>query len=322
MKLRSTIVVSAVATVAVAMSPSAGATLLSTLDASAIIQSTGTDTDIGFLTAFIGFQPGQTLNYSSTSTTTAWSGNLSGAYLGTSLSVAYTGNLSAYPSGAVTWTSMGAYGTESWNGSGDAIVVDTSPTTFQVTFADSLAVGSDTASLNYVIPGTILSDGTIMYGDPTNEEVGTGTGTLNGMALRGACYSYKDAAMKILSDFAFVFDKTCQEFGNENNNRYVKDIGGNGKTLALNGTIETIPEPSSFLLLVVGLLGLASGCRYRPVRYQRLSPRPLVSGRPDKRHRGKHPPEPIVEGGHGAPSLGEHIHQRHATENFGFRCPA
>ena len=46
------------------------------------------------------------------------------------------------------------------------------------------------------------------------------------------------------------------------NNRYVKDIGSGGNVLALSGTIETIPEPSSLLLLIVSLLSLAGGCRY------------------------------------------------------------
>ena len=222
MKGRSTLVVSVVVSAAAAGSiatpPSAKATLINTLEASAIIQSTVTDTDTGFLSEFIGFGSGQTLNYSSTSTTTAWSGTLSGAYLGTSLSVTYAGDLTAYPPGPVTWTSMGSYGAENWRGSGNATIVDTSSTTFEVMFADSLAVGNNTGSINYAIPGTVLPDGTVMYGDLTNDEVGTGTITVDGMALAGACYSYKDAAMKVVSDFAILLPsgKTCQEFGNEN----------------------------------------------------------------------------------------------------------
>ena len=49
---------------------------------------------------------------------------------------------------------------------------------------------------------------------------------------------------------------SCQDFGNMNNNRYVKDLGAAGTLLALNGTIITIPEPATVALLTLGLVGL------------------------------------------------------------------
>lgn len=116
-------------------------------------------------------------------------------------------------------------------------------------FTDSLTVGSNTASLDYTIPGTVLADGTVVFGSAAGDEVGTGTGLVNGMALANRCFSYSDAAMTMRSDIVYrPDDQACDDgkIGNE----YVKENGG----LVLTGTISTaIPEPSSILLVSVGL---------------------------------------------------------------------
>lgn len=232
---------------ALALGPadSARAALLTAPDASRMIQSTTTDTDFEFLNDFVGWQVGQTVNYNSSTSATTWTGALSGSYLGVPLNVAYSGDLSAYPPGPVTWTDAGSYGIASWTGSGSATITDTSPTTFQVVFTDSLTVGGNTASLDYTIPGTVLAGGTIVFGSAAGDEVGAGTGMINGMALANRCYSYKDAAMTIQSDIVIrPDDKACDDFHTDDN-IYVKDNGG----LLLTGTISTtIPEPSSILL--------------------------------------------------------------------------
>src|ERR1700685_1846986 len=101
------------------------AAILSLTDASAIVQSTVTDTDTVFLSGLFGFQSGQTINFSSSSNSAAWSGSLSGTYLGTGLSVSYLGNLSGYPSGALTWTGTGTYGANAWTGSGSMTIAET-----------------------------------------------------------------------------------------------------------------------------------------------------------------------------------------------------
>ena len=99
--MRSFIQRTIMATLLLVVLPPAGqshAGLLSPLDASALVQSTASDTDALLLSAFVGFQPGQTLNYNATSTSTTWSGSLSGRYLGTGLSLSYAGDLSGYSS--------------------------------------------------------------------------------------------------------------------------------------------------------------------------------------------------------------------------------
>ena len=233
-----------------------GGPLVGTLDASVLIQSTATDTDFALLTQFFGLAPNQTLVYSSSSTTTAWSGTLTGLYLGTSLTINYiNGNISAYSPGPVTWDTTGNYGSLVWSGTGSATITDTSATTFRVAFNDSVELGSNTASLNKVIQGTVLPDGTIMYGDPTNPEVAaTGSGMVNGTPLDACYFSYKKQTDVVNSDVIFTPDDKPPESPEKLENSYVeKNPDG---FLFLSGTITSpVPEPSSLLLLVSGLVG-------------------------------------------------------------------
>jgi hypothetical protein len=238
----------------------ARADLLSAFEASALIQSTASDTDVRLLSQFALFRPGRALDYSSTSTTTAWTGTLSGSPLGAALNVAYSGDLSNYPSGAITWTSTGTFGGASWSGSGAATITDTSSTTFQVSFASSLAIGSNTASINYVIPGTVLADGTNMFGDPSHGEVGTGTVTLDGVLYSDLIlFSYRmeggfgpDSPRRlVISDIFGVPIHGGVDLLNKN---VVIPIPFTSM-FSMTGTVTSVPEPSSLLLLTCGLLG-------------------------------------------------------------------
>jgi hypothetical protein len=179
---RSRLTLWSILVVSVAGTP-ARASLINAMDASAMIQSTSTDLDFGFLTEFFGFHGGEIVNYNSTSIVSAtWAGTLAGTYLGTGLSVAYTGDVSAYPSGPITWTDAGTYGAQGWSGSGSATITDVSATIFQVAVVDTLTIGSHVASVSGVIPGTVLSDGTIMFGDPANPEAGPVPAIIDGLA--------------------------------------------------------------------------------------------------------------------------------------------
>jgi len=216
-----------------------------------MIQSTATDTDFLFLTDFAGYQAGQTVAYRSSTSSAGWTGMLSGSYLGMPLSVGYSGDLTAYPPGPVTWTDSGTYGAWVWTGSGSATITDTGPASFQLAISDSLMVGSNMAALAYTIPGTVLADGTILFGSAGGDEVGSGTGTINGLALANTCYSYRDAAMTMRSDIVIrPDDKPCDDYHTADN-QYVRD------NTILVGTISTVvPEPPPIFLLGAGLAGV------------------------------------------------------------------
>src|SRR5262249_29246800 len=151
--------------VAHSTTPTTRAGLLDSYDASTLVQSTATDADAMLLGQIYGFQGDQTFTYSSTADATMWSGSLTGTYLGTSLNLSYAGDLTNYAStGAVTWTSSGTYGGQGWSGSGSATISDATSTTFQVSLLYSLTAGGNSASIDYVIPGTVAPDGTVMFG--------------------------------------------------------------------------------------------------------------------------------------------------------------
>lgn len=230
-----------------AVVPAVKAGLLSTLEASDIIQSTVADTDVFLLGGFFGFAGGQTEIYNSTPAASSWSSSLTGAYKGTGLSVSYTGDLSGYPSGPVTWSATGSYGALAWTGSGSASITDTSASTFQVTFADSVAVGSHTASISATIPGTVLPDGSIMYGNSLNPEAGPFVATIDGVN-NGIYYSYHQLnATSIKSDWLWAPPGQNPPFPGGYDN-WVGPFNA-----AFTGTVGTAPEPSS-------ILGLCAAC--------------------------------------------------------------
>jgi PEP-CTERM motif-containing protein len=239
--------------VAPGMIPAARAGLLSPSEAAVLIQSTASDTDAMLLSLFYGFQAGQPLNYSSSLTTTAWSGTLSGTYIGTGLSLTYLGDLSNYPSGPVTWTSSGSYGSQSWSGSGSATIADTSSTTFQVGFVYAMTVGSNSASISYQIPGTVTSNGTIMYGDPGNGAVGTGSLTLNGvLGQNELSYSYLEIPDPHVWSRITRSDRPGVHWVNSLD---IDAVTGAASGIII-GPLKDTPEPSSLLLMGFGLLGL------------------------------------------------------------------
>ena len=230
------------------------AAILSLTDASAIVQSTVTDTDTVFLSGLFGFQSGQTINFSSSSNSAAWSGSLSGTYLGTGLSVSYLGNLSGYPSGALTWTGTGTYGANAWTGSGSMTIAETSSTTFQVTLAESLDIGGSTASLNSVIPGTVLPDGDIVYGDSSDSEVGSGTALLDGVRKYDVYYSYRKEDHRLVQSDIVLVRKgrpLPPPPPGWRNIYLVKPISDD--LFDITGKITSTPEPSNWGIVFGGL---------------------------------------------------------------------
>jgi hypothetical protein len=258
-KLISRAVTGTVLLIAANASPRAWANLLSPLEASALIQSTVSDADVEFLSQLTPLASGHSLAYTSNSTMTSWSGTLSGNFFGSAVNVSYLGDLSGYPSGAVTWTSTGTYGSAAWTGSGAASITDTSATTFQMTLTSALAFGGNTASLDYTIPGTVLPDGTFMIGDASHPEAGSGTVTLNGFSsLTLILFSFRtEGSFQPGSPKTVVFSDINHQSPNGFDlfNNLDLTISIPVPNLFTSGTIN-VPEPPSVQLLALGLLGL------------------------------------------------------------------
>jgi hypothetical protein len=138
------------------------AATLTSQDAAVIAQSTFMDSDLFLLGDFVGFQAGQSFTYDGSGSATGWTATLTGAYVGTPLSVTYSGDSSAFPGGAITWSSVGSFGAKGWSSSGSALVTSTD-TTFQVRFADTLTVGAQGGAIAATIDGVIDPDSTLRY---------------------------------------------------------------------------------------------------------------------------------------------------------------
>jgi len=156
----------------------------------------------------------------------------------------------------VTWTSTGTYGTQTWSGSGNATITDLTTTTFQVAFSDSVKVGNNTGSINYVIPGTVLSNGSVMYGSPSTPDVGTGTAILNGVTYTNVSYfSYLRFWPYIICDYNgnYPFPPWIPS------DNYYKTTSAavDSADFALTGYITSVPEPSGLLLLGGSLFGVS-----------------------------------------------------------------
>jgi hypothetical protein len=137
-----------------------------------LLSNTSPELDFYALTLLAGSSMTDVLNTSSTDTTTGFTATLAGTYLGQALSATYTGNSTAFPGGAITWTSTGSYGVQAWTSRGNATFTFPSASTFQVAYSSSLAIGSNTVLTNLTISGA--DDGTsLFYTDST------GTMTVN-----------------------------------------------------------------------------------------------------------------------------------------------
>jgi hypothetical protein len=254
----------AVICVAYQAAPQANAGLLDNYNASVLVQTTATDADALLLGQIYGFQPKQTLNYLSTGDSTSWSGSLSGTYAGTALSLSYSGDLSNYPAGAITWASTGNYGADAWSGTGSATITDLTATTFQVTLAYAMTAGGNSASIDYVIPGTVGADGSIMYGSPGNDDAGTGTLTVNGVPFLNLVewsYIYPKKGKPIRDDIKILgrwFSFSSHE-----------DDPLGGRSGGLIGTISTVPEPDTGMLAGLALLSAAAFSASRKLGFGR-----------------------------------------------------
>jgi hypothetical protein len=139
---------------------------------SVMTQSTATDTDTALLWLLAGapYTQPQTINYNSSATASSWTGTLSGNYIGQALNLTYLGTIN----NTLSWNTAGSIGSSIVTGNGAISISYPTSSTFNLAFSDSLGYGGNTYTLNTSIPGSILSDGTIMFGSPGNEEVGNG----------------------------------------------------------------------------------------------------------------------------------------------------
>jgi hypothetical protein len=234
---------------ALALSPPvARAQFLTPQEAGAILQSTISDTEFTLLELFVGFT-GQSLFYSGLSTATAWSGLLTGTYAGSSVSATYLGDVSAFPGGAITWTTSGTYGASPWTGSGNALITG-GQGAYQILFQHTFAVAGHTGSANWLIDLAVTSTGA--------EFVGASGPLLADAADEEGVPSYLQVGRKFVSDVTFPDSKPHKKTKTVNRGTKENTTGGG---LQVTATISAVPEPSSAILLGSALLVGAAAAR-------------------------------------------------------------
>jgi hypothetical protein len=232
-----------------------------TLEVAQALNAAIPDGDFSALTEFVGHVPGESLDYGFSADLAGWSATLSGQYLGVDLNVTYAGDLSAYPSGPVTWTSTGTYGSAAWNGGGSAMVTDTAEGFLIDNIDTMLIVGADVSQTTGYIPvswqapfQTTFVNSLGLFTAPGIAQSVTWTKG-DGIVMIGGVPKYVT-----YSDFHYKDPANPDDPGILRIYDYLKENGDwapLNNAIGMDGWIRTaVPEPGSLAFLMFGVLGM------------------------------------------------------------------
>ncbi len=221
-----------------------------------VLNNTIPDNDFYALNQFEGTSMTDVLSTNSTNTTTGFTQTMTGSFLGQTLSVTYSGDSSAFPGGAITWTSTGSYGSQAWNSFGEATFTFPTSTSFQVAYDSTLAIGTNTMVTNVTISGA--DNGSTLFYTGTS-----GTLTENGVSMPAPLYGMvvplnpkrfePDEDYIVVDGRIYICSDTEIEDIIEDPELEIDD----------EGEIYNCPEPSSLVLAGLGVLGVLAGCAFR-----------------------------------------------------------
>ncbi len=223
-----------------------------------ILSNTIPDLDLFLLSQFVGFLPGQTLSYGATVSPTGFSEQVTGAYGASNLAVAYTATVDqTSPGTIVALQSTGTYGSSPETGgySQTFQYSDNTGTTFQLEINGFFNVGVNTADVGL----TILGDNNSGAYSLTNS---SGTITTNGVAHvipLGSNFITLDGVQ--FPFFPGVEATSCVAGYNSVGGQHplcpmVPNTATIQFDLSVDGSLSTVPEPSTWAMLVLGFVGL------------------------------------------------------------------
>jgi hypothetical protein len=212
-----------------------------TEEAAFATQSSASDSDLFLLTEFCGFQQGETFDYQGlTENLGDWQASVAGTHLGVPVNVVYNGDFTGYGGSPVRWTSAGMYGSESWSGNGQA-TFNATEEGFDIDYHSTLTVGEKTGEIDYSIQAGYLDDGFEFSG-------GFGWVRINGIPKwLPRLFTFR---MKRWLPPSWESDIHVPLLGKifDNNCNILPDVAG----FRIDGVIQTVPEPATVTLVVLG----------------------------------------------------------------------